>query len=364
MNYSLLCITDRSDLPETELFIGLAKSGVDITVCCNPTGRHYNRLKAAGVKTIELIIKNRFSIRAVRAISAILDQNRYDIVYCFNNKAATNALFATRNRNISVITYRGIIGNLSLVSPTSLTSHLHPRVKKIVCVCNAVRDYVNDLSFAGLRRHEKKAVTIYKGHDLSWYDEKPADLTQFGIPEKSFVVGFAGRNRMRKGFIDLVDAAGFLPAGLPIYFLLLGRLEENKKLCSRIAKSPYSENIILTGFRTDAPSIIAACDVFAAPSTKREGLAKTVIEAMAHGIPPVVTNIGGLPELVEHGVSGYVIPPKNPKAIAEAIFSLYSDPRERARLGAAARDRIRTRFNVENTVAEHRSLFESLLHSK
>lgn len=363
MNYSLLCITDRSDLPETELFIGLARSGVDITICCNPAGRHYHRLETARVNTIELVIKSRFSIPAIRAISAIFDQRHYDIVYCFNNKAVTNALFATRNRDVTVITYRGVIGNLSLVSPTSLTTHLHPRVKKVVCVCNAVRDYVNGLSFAGFQRREKKALTIYKGHDLSWYVEKPADLSAFGIPEKSFVVGFSGRNRVRKGFFDLVDAAGLLLADAPIRFLLLGRLTENKKLVARIAASPCAGKIILTGFRTDAPSIIAACDVFVAPSTEREGLAKTVLEAMAYGICPVVTNVGGLPEMVEHGISGYVIPPKNPAAIADAIFSLYLNPEEKARLGKGARERIRTHFNVARTVDEHRSLFEKLAAS-
>ncbi|NOY70301.1 MAG: glycosyltransferase family 4 protein [Deltaproteobacteria bacterium] len=360
MTYSLLCITDRSDLPETELFIGLARSGVDITVCCNPTGRHYHRLVKACVNTIELVIKSRFSVSAFRTISSILDRKPYDIVYCFNNKAAANALFATRNRDITVITYRGVDVNLSLVSPASLTTHLHPRVKKIICVCNAVRDYVNGLSFAGFTRREKRAVTIYKGHDLSWYNEKPADLSEFGISEKSFVVGFAGRNRAQKGFFDLVDAASLLPADAPIFFLLLGRLAENKKLVERIAQSPCARRIHLTGFRTDAPSIIAACDIFAAPSIGREGLAKTVIEAMAHGVPPVATNVGGLLELVEHGVSGYIIPQKNPAALADAIFSLYCHPKERARLGVGARERIRTHFNVARTVNEHRALFEEL----
>ena len=92
MNYRTLCITDCSDLPETELFIGLKKAGVDIEVCCNPTGKHYERLKESDVPVIDLKLKGRFDLSGIRRLSAQLKAKQYNILYCFNNHAASNVL--------------------------------------------------------------------------------------------------------------------------------------------------------------------------------------------------------------------------------------------------------------------------------
>ena len=97
------------------------------------------------------------------------------------------------------------------------------------------------------------------------------------------------------------------------------------------------------------------------PSTKREGLSRAVIEAMCYGIPPIVTNVGGLPELVTDKESGFVIPPSDPRALARAIIDLYENPETRKRLGENARVRIRTHFNINTTVEQTRKVFEELM---
>ena len=78
--------------------------------------------------------------------------------------------------------------------------------------------------------------------------------------------------------------------------------------------------------KLNAPSIIAACDAFIFPVIRREGLGKVMLEAMAQGVPPVVTSAGGACELVLHNHSGLIIPPGNPKALADAIIFLYENP--------------------------------------
>ncbi len=360
-SYRVLCLTDRSDLPETELFIGLKKAGVDITVACNPTGRFYDRLVAAGVPAFDLVLKSRFSVKGISLIKQMLNQSAYDILYCFNNKAASNAIFAIRGRRIRMVTYRGTVGNIGFLSPSSWTTHLHPRVDRIVCVSNAVREYLIAMRLFGLRLSPQRVVTIYKGHDLSWYQSRPADLTEFDLPDNAFVVGFAGRNRPHKGIQVLIDAARWLPPDAPVHFLLMGPLTDDRKLGRQIAESPFRENIHLTGFRNDAPAVAAACDTFIMPSTKREGLSRAVIEAMAYGTTPVVTNIGGLPELVIDRQSGYVVPPNDSRAIADVIVEMLHNPTETKRLGENARERIRTTFNISRTVSETRALFEDLM---
>jgi len=361
MNYRVLCITDRSDLPETELFIGLKKSGVDIEVICNPTGNYYQRLVDADVPAIELILKNRFDLSGIRRIRDRLNAKPYDILYCFNNPAASNTLIASRGLKLKIMTYRGVIGNIGLMSPASWTTHLNPRVNRIICVCHAVADYILSMRFFGMKISPERVVTIYKGHDLSWYQQPPADLSEFDIPPRAFVVGFAGRNRPRKGIDFLINSAKWLPENIPIHFLLLGKLNDDARLLKLIGQSPLRKNFHVPGFRKDAPAIAAACDAFVLPSTDKEGLARAVIEAMAYGTPPIVTNVGGLSELVENRKSGIIIPPKNPAAIAGAILDLYNNPEKRKEMGEQAKQRIARQFNIKTTISQTKQLFEQLL---
>ncbi len=361
MKYNVLCITDRSDLPETELFIGLKNAGVDISVICNPAGKNYKRLKNSNVPVIDLILNTRISLSGIRRLKKILKQKKYDIVYCFNNKAASNALIAARNTKATFLTYRGVAGNISFLSPSSWLTHLHPRVKHIVCVSNSVRSYFLKLKFMGLRLNPQKPVVIYKGHDLSWYNAPPADLSEFGIPSESFVVGFAGRNRPNKGLKYIIESAKWIPPEASVHFLLMGKLENDIRLRKQIQHSPIKDNFHLTGFRNDVPSITAACDTFIMPSVFKEGLSRAVIEAMASATPPIVTDIGGNPELVINNESGVIVEPKNARAIADAILFLKNNSEKAKKLGMNARQRIHGHFNLAETVAKTRQLFEEVI---
>ena len=360
MRYRVLCITDRSDLPETELFIRLKNCGVDISVACNPTGRYYDRLQASGIPIYELILKSRFSLKGIREIRRILNDTPYDILYCFNNKATSNVVLSIHGHRLKLITYRGTVGNISFFSPASWTSHLNPRVNRIICVSKAVQDNLVNMQWIGFRIKPERAVAIYKGHDLAWYQETPADLSEFGISKDEFVVSFAGRNRPHKGAHVIVESTKWLPPSTPIHLILMGRISENKQLRQQIAQSPLRERIHLTGFRTDARAIIAASDAFLMPSTKREGLSRAVIEAMAYGVVPIVTNVGGLPELVADQECGYVIPPDDPESIARAIMDIYHHPDKKKLLGQQSRERIRSHFNIDITVQETKKVFDEL----
>ena len=361
MKYRVLCITDRSDLPETELFIRLKKIGVDIEVACNPTGRYHERLEKSGITFYKLILKSRFSPTGIRSIKKILNRKTYDIIYCFNNKATSNLILSIRGRKVKVVTYRGTVGNISFFSPASWTTHLNPHVDRIMCVSRAVRDHLNDMRWMGMEFKSGRAVAIYKGHDLEWYQDKPADLTEFGISKDDFVATFAGRNRPHKGAHVIIESTQWIPPEIPVHFILMGKISENKKLLRQIADSPIRDRIHLPGFRNDAPAVIAAGDTFLMPSTKREGLSRAVIEAMAYGIPPIVTDVGGLPELVKDHESGYVIAPNDPQTLAQRIINLYENPDTKKRLGKNARQRIDTCFNINTTVEKTRQVFEELM---
>lgn len=357
----LLFITSQRDSltsirPEAELFIGLARAGDAVTVMTQGDSVYAERMRASGITVIDFEPRGKFDLAAIRAIRGELRRGRHDIVQMFNNKAIANGLLAATGLPVKAVTYRGQTGNISRWDPSCYLTHLSPRVDAIVCVAEAVRQsLLPELGDPG------KAVTIYKGHDLAWYGgTRPADRAALGVPDGALLVGCVANNRPRKGIPVLVEAAGRVPPELGVHFLLVGRGMTAPELTAQVTATGRPDRFHVYDFRSDVLELVAACDASVLPSVRREGLPKTVIEAMAFGVAPVVTDTGGSAELVEDGVSGLVVPPGDPAALADAITTLAADRARCRAMGAAARERLGTRFRVEDAVAAHRRLFARL----
>jgi glycosyltransferase involved in cell wall biosynthesis len=357
----VLCVTLYSDRAETETFIGLQRSGCEVCVYCMPECPYIERYKSAGIRVVPWPFLKRIDRAAIGRLREEIRTGDYDIVHLLHNRAVSNGLQAVKHfGKPKVIAYRGIVGNVRMLNPASWMRYLHPRVERVICVADAVRRYFLGLGLPGFRLRRDKFVTIYKGHDVSWYCDEPVELGAFDIPPGAFVVGCVANMRPRKGVEVLVEAFGRLPRHLPVYLLLVGNMD-SARLDRAIATSPKASQIRKVGYRSDAPAIIAACDISVLPTLRREGLPKTVIEAMVYEVAPIVTDTGGSPELVEDGVSGIVVPPGDAGALAEAMLSLYRDPELRDRLGRAARLRIESDFNIATTIEQTLALYRELL---
>jgi glycosyltransferase involved in cell wall biosynthesis len=260
-----------------------------------------------------------------------------------------------------LVAYLGVIGNVTWWSPLSWVRFLNYRIDRIVCVAEGVRQYLlNDVRLMGLKLDPKKVVTIYKGHKLEWYREKPADLGQFGIPEDAMVVTVASRLRPRKGLAELVRALGMINPAKNIHILMLGH-EGNDEIRKAMSTLAHPERVHFGGYRSDAPNIMAASDVCCLPVLWGEGLSRMVIEGMAYGVAPLVTAVSGNTELVIDGESGVVVAPGDEPALAKAMEWLYDHPEERRRMGQAARERIGTRFRSEDTVRNTLALYREIM---
>lgn len=358
MTIRSLCIAEDVDRPTVATFIGMRDAGIDVTVVC--PADHPNRpgLVAAGVPVIDIPLAKYFGRDSIAALRKELIRGNYHIMHTFSNRGISNGLRACKGLPVKVVCYRGIVGAVSFLDPMSWLRHLNPRIDRIICVCDAIRRYFLQMRPAMLRMPASRPVTIYKGHKLEWYTQQPADLTQLGIPADAFVVTCTASYRPRKGIEFLVDAMRQLPAD--VHLMLVGNMDADK-LEQQIQRSPARDRIHRVGFHDNAPALSAASDVFCMPSTKREGLARAIIEAMAYQVPPVVTDAGGSPELVVDGESGIVVPPRDSEAIAAAIRTLYDDPELRRNMGAAAQQRIGNDFRNEDTIAETIALYRELV---
>jgi glycosyltransferase involved in cell wall biosynthesis len=246
---------------------------------------------------------------------------------------------------VPIATYRGTVGHLSWLDPSSWLTFLNPKVKKILCVSEAVAQYLRDIKVK-----EDKIVTIYKGHDVAWYKSEPPPRRSIGLPDDAFVVGCTAMMRPVKGVDILIQAVQSLLSELPrLHLALIGGIKD-PTIEKLIETFPDKGRLHLTGYRDDATRLATLCDVTVMASKTREGFPKSVIEAMAQGVPAIVTNVGGMPELVGRGEAGIVVPPSDVAALADAIRSLYNDGGRARELGALGRTRIEQVFNVNVTI--------------
>lgn len=360
MSIRVLIVTSHSDLPETYQFIGLKEAGVHLEVMCPDEAPHRQKLIDAGITVHSQNLKGRFDKRGAAQIRQCLIEGKFNILHAFNNKAVSNGLRASKGLPIKFIAYRGIVGNVSFFDPMSWTTYLHPRVDKIICVANAIRDYFHNMKFLFWGLNKEKIITIYKGHNLSWYQAPAIPRSEWGIPEDAFVIGCTANERPRKGLPYLIEAFQQLPKDINIHLLLIGNIKGEKTLKS-IESSTMKEKIHLTGFRKDAPQILASCNICVLPAIKREGLPKAIIEGMAYGVTPIVTNSGGSPELIENGKSGLIVQPRSSEAISEAISTLYNNKEKCIGMGKAAQLRIQNDFNTCTTISKTLKVYKSLI---
>ena len=356
MSIRVLAVAPGLDRPTTGMLVRLARAGIDVAVAGNPKAVWAEELDAAGIPLTRIEIRGRLDFSAIRALRRLLAERGTDVIHAFNNHTTGCAVHAAIGRAVRVVCFRGYMGHAGRFNPSSWVTYFHPRLSRIICASSAVERYFLDVGMA-----PRKLVTIYKGHDVGWYEYERADLAEFGVPHGAFVVGFCGRARPRKGVDVLIEAASRIPASLPIHFLIVGPLDQDSRVAENVRRLSLDGRVHLTGYRQDAPRLTGTCDVFALPSLDREGFPRAVVEAMAQAVPAVVSDVGGMPELVQHDVSGLVVPQADAPALAEAILDLYENTSRRIEMGRRARHRIASVFTVDRTVRETVRLYEQLV---
>lgn len=125
----------------------------------------------------------------------------------------------------------------------------------------------------------------------------------------------------------------------------------------------HPDSIRFLGHFDQVPALLGLTDVFALPS-RSEGLSNALLEAMLCGVPAVATAVGGNPEVVVDGVTGFLVPPEDPASLANAILALLRDPAMRGRMGAASKCRVLEKFSQTGMVSQVRSAYLTALHRK
>jgi glycosyltransferase involved in cell wall biosynthesis len=211
-----------------------------------------------------------------------------------------------------------------------------------------------------------KIVHVPNGFDLEAFRPDPAARDavrrELGIPEAAPLIGLVGRFDPQKDHATFIQAAARLGGLRPdVHFLLCGnRVDwENSELAAEIARAGIRDRCRLLGSRSDMPRIQASLDIATSSSACGEAFSNAIGEAMAAGVPCVVTDVGDSAAIV--GPTGRVVPTRDPEALVRAWQSLLElAPERRGALGAAARDRIGRHFSLAAIAARYAALYDEI----
>jgi glycosyltransferase involved in cell wall biosynthesis len=215
-----------------------------------------------------------------------------------------------------------------------------------------------------------RVFEIGNGVDVSRFNPKAGLVgnsirSNFGIADDNFVVGMIGRQVKEKGILELLEVARFLISKYDdISFVIVGhRLNSDHAEAVETeiieAKEALGERLILTGMRSDIPQLLASMDLFTLPSW-REGMPRTIIEAMMMSLPIVATDIRGSREEVVDGETGLLVPIRNPIALTKAIESLYKDRERSKKMGKASRNRALEFYNEKKVIEKQLKIIQSI----
>ena len=251
-----------------------------------------------------------------------------------------------------------------------LLTPMQRRLQKMVCRladCVLVNAEAIRRSLLEQGYDPSKIVVIRNGITLSKFARKGRSAVlrrELGIPQSARLVAVFSRLNWMKGVEFFLDAAIVLAERFPdVCFLVVGDGGNKKELEEQAYRLGLGQRIVFTGFRSDVSDLLSEVAISVLPSLS-EGTSNTLLESMAAGIPVIATRVGGNPEVIEDGVSGLLVPPRDSGALADAMGRLLDDEDLASRLGQAGMRRVTEIFSIEGSVHETEHLYQRLVGAK
>lgn len=305
-------------------------------------------------------------LRAYLGLRRILRRGDYDLLHTHSSKAGLLGRCAARGLRCKVVhtphghVFHDYFGRALTRLFISMERRAARWCDRIVTLTD--RGHAEHLD-QGIGRPEM-FVTIPSGvptdHFRHGLPEREASREALGLPDDAYVIGSVGHLAPIKGHIHLLEAVERLVPRLPAArVLLVGEGSQRALLEARAAAGPLRGRVVFTGLVADPRPALAAMDLFVMPSLN-EGQGRAAVEAMAAGLPVVATAVGGLPEVLDQGAAGRIVPPRDPQALAHAILELATSPVKASSLALAARSRAE-HFSEKTMIDRLDALYRELL---
>ena len=236
-------------------------------------------------------------------------------------------------------------------------------VGQIVAVSHELERYLSKV----VKLPAARICTVINGIKTGCFAPRPRPshlMDEFKLPSSCQVVGTVGRLDGVKDQESMIEAFALVVKVVPeARLFLVGDGPMRDELQELIASHSLDEKVVITGTRDDIPEILNLFDLFVLTSVS-EGTSISLLEAMASGLPSVVTNVGGNPSIIDHGINGLLVEPKEIKNIADAIVSLLRDSSRREQFGQRAMAKVRANYSLEKMIADYEEIYFRLLRKK
>lgn len=323
------------------------------------TARDAAELAAAGVERISLDRRSAFPLSpaAWRQLRSLMVRERIDIVHAHMPRASVPGAIVARLADVPIVISHehGSTLERKLARPF-LDRHIVARFSTVMLS-------VSEWDRRQLIDHERipaERIRVLpngippprvKGRDVRG---------ELRVPPGASLIGAIGRLYPEKGYADLIRAIPMLHRGSQqLRCVIVGIGPHEQSLRGLIDQLQLGDQVELLGRRDDVPDLISALDV-AVLCSRREGSPLAMLEYMAGGAPILATAVGGVPELIEDGVHGLLVEPKEPRALAAGIDRLLADPELAQRLGHAARERQQREYDLDAVLRRLESLYVEL----
>lgn len=336
-------------------------------VCCiQDRGELAERIEANGIEVLCLDRKGkRFSLGTVLALARLMREQRIDLVHCHLYHANLYGRLAAKLAGIPAI---ATVHNTYVRRKwhRSLLNRWLGRGRGVVIAVSA--EARNDV-IEHDRLDPGRVLLLTNGIDLARVDtplSREAAKQRLGYAADDFLIGCVGRLEEQKGHAIIIQALALMLATAPaelgrrLRLLIVGEGRLRGELERVAAAAGVTDKLRLAGSRSDVAEILRSLDLYVMPSLW-EGLSLAMLEAMAAGLPVIISDVGGAAEVLGAGEFGVRVPPGDIAALARAMTSLAQDTAERQRLGVAARNRVRDHYDLRERVARLEAVYESLL---
>jgi glycosyltransferase involved in cell wall biosynthesis len=367
----------------TYLARGLATRGYETTLVAGDVARGEESMAfvadRAGVEIVRLpglsreLSPLRDALAALR-VARIIRRVRPDVVHTHTAKAGAIGRVAAllagpARRPVVVHTFhghvlRGYFGRGGTLLFRAIETALARLTDRLIAVSPEVRDELVGLHVAPRDKFSVVRLGIELEPRVRFEGDAAEVRRRHGIPAEKFVVGWFGRMTAVKRTDDLLTMlAGLRERGVDALLVLVGDGDDRDRLEQRAHDLGLARSCLFLGYQQDVAQWYAICDAVVLTSAS-EGTPVTIIEALAAGRPVVATKVGGVPDVVDEGETGFLVRPRDTHALAERLEILARDPERRLAMGATGRERVLERYAVDRLVDDVDALYRELLAAR
>jgi glycosyltransferase involved in cell wall biosynthesis len=375
MKPHLVCVGGEDHALRVPFLLAMRDRGFRVSAVSTSDGKAFDN---AGIAHSRYAF-DRFASRggeyaAVGALRRAVAELRPDVVQSFDTKPNLLTPMAMRGAVPVVRTINGLGWVFSSTRPRALA------LRPIYCglqwhasrwTATTVFQNRDDKAFFERRRLLRRSESVLirsSGIDVEGFLESQARVSpdslraELGLGSAEIVI-FVGRLTQQKGIPTLLEAAPHILKHRPnARFLLVGSLEtEGPFAVERATIERHAPYVTALGARKDVPALLSIANVFVLPTEYREGIPRVLLEAGLAGLPIVATRMPGCNDVVEDGRNGYLVPPRDPQALADRIVGLLDDPARARSMGAPSAAMVRENFDLAHVVDQYGDVYQRAL---